>query len=266
MFIYKTQNTYISERHPRDKMDKLIIVKRLESSSIAVFSTSQASTLFDKDIESTRVLLSRLAKEGILVRVKRGYYCLPSTNVLSVASNIYTPSYVSLWAAFEYHGTTTQSPQIIDVINTDKSGKLEFSLEDGRYEARFVKTDGSLLYGSDKVYLDGKVTFIAEKEKAIIDGLLFNRYVPLGEVQEAIKDGIDTDKVIGYAVRSHRQAVKKRLGYLLNQEGFHCDPERFGHLSDTFVPLDPSFSRKGRYDSEWRIIDNRRQITGGKNE
>ncbi len=240
-------------------MDKLTIIKRLESSSMAVFTTSQVSALFDKDIKSTRVLLSRLAKEGILVRVKRGHYCLPSTNVLSVVSNIYTPSYVSLWAAFEHYGTTTQSPQVIDVINANKSGKRELSLDEGRFESRFVKTDKSFLYGIEKSYLDGKVAFIAEKEKAIIDGLLFSDYVPLGEVQEAIKDGIDTDKAIEYASRSKKQVVKKRLGYLLNQEGFDCDPERFDNLSDTYVPLDPSFCRRGEYDSKWRIIDNRRQ-------
>ena len=240
-------------------MDKLTIIKRLESSSMAVFTTSQVSALFDKDIKSTRVLLSRLAKEGILVRVKRGHYCLPSTNVLSVVSNIYTPSYVSLWAAFEHYGTTTQSPQVIDVINANKSGKRELSLDEGRFESRFVKTDKSFLYGIEKSYLDGKVDFIAEKEKAIIDGLLFSDYVPLGEVQEAIKDGIDTDKAIEYASRSKKQVVKKRLGYLLNQEGFDCDPERFDNLSDTYVPLDPSFCRRGEYDSKWRIIDNRRQ-------
>jgi len=240
-------------------MDKLTIIKRLESSSIAVFTTSQASALFDKEIESTRVLLSRLAKEGILVRVKRGHYCLPSTNVLSVVSNIYTPSYVSLWAAFEHYGTTTQSPQVIDVINTIKSGKRELSLDEGRFESRFVKTDESFLYGIEKTYLDGKVTFIAKKEKAIIDGLLFNKYVPLGEVQEAIKYGVDTEKAIEYAARSKKQVVKKRLGYLLDQEGYNCDPKRFDDLSETYVPLDPSFPRRGKYDSKWHVIDNRRQ-------
>ncbi|MFW6141888.1 MAG: type IV toxin-antitoxin system AbiEi family antitoxin domain-containing protein [Candidatus Saliniplasma sp.] len=237
-------------------MDKLTIIKRLESSSLAVFTTSQASALFDKGIESTRVLLSRLAKQGILVRVKRGHYCLPSTNALSVVSNIYTPSYVSLWAAFEHYGTTTQSPRVIDVINTTKSGKRELSLEEGRFESRFVKTHESFLYGIEKTYLDGKATFIAEKEKAVIDGLLFNEYVPLGEVQEAIEDGIDIDKAIGYAERAEKQVVKKRLGYLLDQAGFDCDPERFGDLSDTYVPLDPSFTRKGKYDAKWHIIDN----------
>lgn len=100
---------------------------------------------------------------------------------MSVISNLYTPSYVSLWAAFEHYGTTTQSHQVIDVINTNKSGRQKLSLHEGRFESRFVKTDESLLYGIEKIYLDGKVTFIAEKEKAVIDSLLFNEYVPLGE-------------------------------------------------------------------------------------
>jgi len=240
-------------------MNKLTIVKRLESLNMGVFTTSHASALFDKNIESTRVLLSRLAKEGILTRVKRGYYCLPSTNVLSVASNIYPPSYVSLWAAFEYYGTTAQSPQVIDIINSDKSSRRKLSLETGHFELRFVKTHTSFIYGIEKVYLDGKTTFIAEKEKAIIDGLVFNEYVPLGEVTEAIRDGVNVERAIKYADMSEKQVVMKRLGYLLSQEGLDCDPVDFRDLSDTFVLLDPSFSRVGTYDSKWHVIDNRRE-------
>lgn len=236
-----------------------MIVKRLESLNMGVFTPSHISALFDKNIESTRVLLSRLAKEGILTRVKRGVYCLPSTNVLSVASNIYSPSYVSLWAAFEYYGTTTQSPQIIDIINADKSGRRELSLEGGQFTLRFVKTYTSFIYGIEKVYLDGKTAFIAEKEKAIIDGLFFNEYVPLDEVTNAIRDGVKVEKAIQYAEMSEKQVVMKRLGYLLSHEGFDCDPDDFCDLSDTFVPLDPSFSRGGTYDSTWHIIDNRRE-------
>lgn len=235
------------------------MVKRLESSKIAVFTTSQISTILDKDIENTRVLLSRLEKEGTLSRVKRGHYCLPSTPVLTVASNIYTPSYVSLWAAFEHHGTTTQSPRIIDVININKSARRGLSLEEGDYELRFVKTDRSYIYGIEKKLLDGKTAFIAEKEKAIVDGLLFNEYVPLDEVIEAIRSGVEKDKVMRYAKMSEKKVAMKRLGFLLNEEGFECDPTDFGGLSDTYVPLDPSLERRGKYDPTWRVIDNRRE-------
>ncbi len=234
------------------------MVKKLESSRLAIFTPNQISTLLDKSIESTRVLLSRLAKKGILSRVKRGHYCLPSTPVLSAASNLYSPSYVSLWAAYDHYGTTTQSPRIIDVINTFKSGKIGLSLESGDYELRFIKTDESLIYGIEKVLLEGKTAFIAEKEKSVVDGLLFNEYVPLGEVIEVIRDGVDIEKAIRYAKKSGRIVAMKRLGFLLSEENYECKPTDFGDLSDTFVPLDPSLSRRGRYDPTWRVIDNRK--------
>lgn len=238
-------------------MDKLTTVRRLESLRVAVFTPSQVSALLDKDIAGTRVMLSRLARDGVLIRVKRGYYCLPSAPVLSVASSIYSPSYVSLWAAFDYYGTTTQSPQVIDVMNTDHSGKRELSIEEGEFTLRFVRTKESFIYGVDKVYLNGKAAFIADKEKAVVDGLLFNKYLPLNEVVEAISDGVEVEVAIEYANRSGKQVVMKRLGYLLDQGGFHCSPDDFDGLSDTYVPLDPTFPRRGNYDPEWRVIDNR---------
>ncbi|MFO7991486.1 MAG: type IV toxin-antitoxin system AbiEi family antitoxin domain-containing protein [Thermoplasmata archaeon] len=241
-------------------MNKLTIVKRLESSRMALFTPAQISTILDKNINSTRVLLSRLESEGILTRVKRGHYCLPSTPVLSVASNIYPPSYISLWAAFEYHGTTTQSPRVIDVVNTSKSGRRELSLEGGNYEIRFIKTDESNIYGMEKVLLDGKEAFIADKEKAVVDGLLFNEYIPLGEVIDALKDGIDVEKAVKYAKKYGKIAAMKRLGYLLDKENYDCKPSDFGGLSNTYVPLDPSLERRGKYDSTWHMIDNRRGV------
>lgn len=233
------------------------MVKKLEYSNLSVFTPSQISALFKINIESARGSLSRMAEEGTLVRVKRGHYCLPSSPVFSVASNLYPPSYISLWSAFEYYGTTTQSPRVVDVINSQKSGQFELSLEVGKFLLRFVKTRESFLYGIDKIYIDGNTTFIADREKAIIDGLIFTDYVPFGEVVEAIKDGIDVEKAMMYAERSGKQVVMKRLGYLLSQEGFDVDPIC---LSDTYVPLDPSFPRRGSYHTGWRVIDNRRSI------
>ncbi len=237
-------------------MDRLSIVQRLDSLRMAVFTPSQVSALFDKDIGNTKVLLSRLAKDDVLVRVKKGYYCLPSSPIWSVASGLYSPSYVSLWSAFEYYGTTTQTPQVIHVINTDKSGKREVELEEGRFKMNFIKTDPSFVFGFGKLYQSGKIFFMAEKEKAIVDGLHLHGYVPLGEVIEAIKSGIDVEKAVSYANRSEKQVVMKRLGYLMEQEDLQCEPDDFEGLSDTYVPLDPSFGRQGSFDSKWHVIDN----------
>lgn len=237
-------------------MDRLSIVKRMESHQMAVFTTQQFAALVGLNVNSASVLLSRLVKAGIVTRVMRGYYALPSTNALAVATGMYVPSYVSLWAAYEYYGTTTQSPRVIDVINPVHSGSLRLGLEEGRYVLRFIRTDGRLVYGFKKEYFGEKVAFIAEKERAVVDGLLFPGYVPLDEVISAIESGVDARRAMEYARKTGKQAVLKRMGYLLSEmetSEFSID---FGELSDTYVPLDPALPRRGRHDSKWRVIVN----------
>ncbi|MFQ6107760.1 MAG: hypothetical protein ACE5QF_09305 [Thermoplasmata archaeon] len=237
-------------------MDRLSIVKAMESHQMPVFTTQQFAALVGSNVSSASVLLSRLVKARIVTRVLRGRYALPSTNALAVATGIYVPSYVSLWAAFEYHGTTTQSPRIIDVINPIHSGSRRLHLEDGRYVLRFIKTASRLVFGFRKEYLAGRVAFIAEKERAVVDGLLFPGYVPLGEVVSAVESGVDGRKTLEYARRTGKQAVLKRTGYLLSAVGTGApsiDPEELSH---TYVPLDPALPRRGKHDPKWRVVVN----------
>jgi predicted transcriptional regulator of viral defense system len=235
-------------------MDRLSVVKAMESHRMPVFTTQQFAALVGSRVGSASVLLSRLVKAGIVARIQRGRYALPSTNALAVASGIYLPSYVSLLSAFEYHGTTTQSPRVIDVINPVRSGSHRLHLEGGRYVLRFIKTTSRLIFGFTKEYVAGEVAFIAEKERAIVDGLLFPGYVPLGEAVSAIESGVDERRAMDYAGRTGKQSVLKRTGYLLSARGgAQIDP---AGLSDTYVPLDPALPRRGRHDPEWRVIVN----------
>lgn len=240
----------------RSTMNRLSIVKKLESQQSAVFTRQQFAVLTGKDPDAAAVLLSRMVKEGIIVRVMRGKYCLPETNPLSVASGLYAPSYVSRWSAYEYYGITTQMPRIIEVVNCAHSGNLRLDLESGTYQVSFIKTKPSWVFGVKKERLGGKVALIAEKERAIIDGLLFGTLVPIDEIFAFLSSGIDRSKIIGYANRIGKQSLMKRLGYLLSRSGLDCDPKDFGELSKTYVPLDPLNPRRGIFDSNWRIIVN----------
>ncbi len=237
-------------------MNDLNLVKTLEKARLTIFTTQQLSIILGNDVPSTSVRLTRLVKKGVLMRIIQGRYALPSSDVFLLASNIYSPSYVSLYSAFEYYGTTTQSPRIIDVINTTTSKKLTISVEMGKFDVRFIKTDPLMMFGYKKFNLNGKEMTIAEKEKAIIDGLLFSEYVPLDEVFSCIKSGIDHKKLIRYAKKTNHQTVLKRLGYLLSQAGIPYPPEQFPVLSATYVPLDPRLPRCGHYDKKWRVIIN----------
>ncbi|MFW9881606.1 MAG: hypothetical protein ACFFG0_51730, partial [Candidatus Thorarchaeota archaeon] len=85
---------------------------------------------------TTAVKLNRLVNRGVLIRITRGRFALPYADILTIASGIYAPSYVSLLAAFEHYGTTTQSTRIIDIINPVHSGQIELSLESGQFIIR----------------------------------------------------------------------------------------------------------------------------------
>jgi predicted transcriptional regulator of viral defense system len=238
-------------------MDNVTVLKLLESKQSAVFTTQQLALLLKMDTNAVAVKLNRLVKKGVLLRILRGRYTLPSTPILAVASSLYHPSYVSLLAAFEHYGTTTQSPRVIDVINPIHSGQLQVNIETGRFLVRFIQLVPSLMYGYTKTYLGGTAALIAEKEKAIVDGLLLSEYIPLDEVAASIQSGIDHKKILDYGMRTKRQTVMKRLGYLLSEEGIACSPNDFGTLSKTYVPLDPKLPRRGKHDQKWHVIINR---------
>jgi predicted transcriptional regulator of viral defense system len=238
-------------------MNDLALARKLERGRLAVFTTQQMAVTLGLGPASARVRLNRLVERGVLARPIRGRYCLPSADHLAVASGIYQPSYASLMAAFEHHGTTTQSARIIDIVNPTHSGRMALHLESGDFKVRFVKVAGRLVFGYLRVLRQGAAANVADKEKAVIDTLLLPGYAPLDEAVACIRSGIDPQKAMEYARRTGRQAVVKRLGFLLSMAGLGPDASTTGRLSKTYVPLDPSGPRRGVFDREWRVIVNR---------
>ncbi len=238
-------------------MDALRVTRMMDEHRAPVFTTQQLSAMLDMDPSSAVVKLHRLTKDGALVRVMRGRYCLPSVHPLAVASGLYVPSYVSMLAAFEYHGTTTQSSRVIDVMNTMRSGSLSVTLDAGPFVNTFIHLPPSLIYGLERVRIGGKDAFVASKERAIVDGLMLPGNVPLDETVACLRSAVDVERLVDYARRTGRQVVVKRLGHLMATEGIEFDQAALGEISDTYVPLDPSFPRRGEHDSRWRVIGNR---------
>ncbi len=186
----------------------------------------------------------------------RNRYCLPDTDILSIASGIYRPSYVTGLAALAYYNITTQTPRVIDVINADHSGKIEIKLHTGIYMIQFIRVNKEFITGFNKVYIP-KAANIASKEKIIIDGLQHPGYFPLDEIMACVKEGINATKTIRFARQTRKQTVIKRLGYILKRAGYDLSSEDMGPISDTYIPLDPALSRRGEHDAKYRVIVNR---------
>jgi predicted transcriptional regulator of viral defense system len=238
-------------------MESLRVVRMMEEHRAPVLTTQQMSVMLGMEPSSATVKLHRLVRDGAIARVMRGRYCLPSVHPLAVASGLYAPSYVSMLAAFEYHGTTTQSTRVIDVVNTRRSGSLHVDLDAGPYDIAFIHLAPSLIYGLERVRVVGKDAFVASKERAVVDGLMFPGNVPLDETVACLRSGVDVERLADHALRTGRQVVVKRLGHLLASEGIDFDHGTLGEVSDTYVPLDPSLPRRGEHDPRWRVIRNR---------
>lgn len=237
-------------------MDRLGIVKRLDALQSAIFTRQQFASITGKNPAYASVMLSRLVRDGVVVRVKRGVYCLPDAHPFCVASGESPRSYVSLWAAFGYHGMTTQIPDVIEVVNAWTSGPLRLELDSGSYRLIRIRTKPGWLFGMEKVMFNGKTALVAERERAIIDGLLFPGRLPVDDVFEALKTGVKGDRLVSHARTIGRQSVMKRLGYLMSLAGLTGDLDGLAPLSPTYVPLDPLGPRRGRYDPQWRIMVN----------
>lgn len=238
-------------------MNDLEFTRTLQDSQSAIFSTQQLAIILNMRPGHVAVKLNRLVKKDVIIRLMRGRYSLPSTDVFAVASGIYQPSYVSLLSAFNYYGSTTQSPRVIDVINPVRSGQMPLELDAGQYSARFIKVKSSFVTGYKKIFQNGIAAQMAEKEKAVVDALIFQDHVPLDETVACVRSGINLERTVELARQTERQSVMKRLGYILSMSGMDCTPQDFGLLSGTYVPLDPSLPNRGIHDREWRIIINR---------
>ena len=255
MLTYCNQNTY-KLRSLFVPMDDLTLIKRLEASSSAVFTSQQLAVLWRMPPTVSRVRAVRMVSRSVLVRINRGRYCLPSAPILSVASGLVEPSYVSLLAALEFHGATTQSTGIIDVINPVRSGGVNVELEEGPFTIRMIRLAPDLVFGYSREDIGGTVARIAELERAVVDGLLLPGRMGLDEVVSGIRHGLHPGRALEMAVTTGRQVVVKRLGYLLSREGFKVSTNGL-QLSRTYVPLDPRLPRRGTHDPVWRVIVNR---------
>jgi len=237
-------------------MNDLEIHRKLSDLETPVFSVSQLKAMFDLDYNGTVVKLNRLVRKGVLIRVVGGVYSLPDTDPLCISSFMEHPSYVSLWAALRYHDLTTQTPRIIDVINTRRSKVITLRHSEGSFDIRFIKTGSDRMFGYSKRNIGGHSCFMADPERSIVDCLLYLSYIPIGEVIEAINERMNMEKLIEYSKMIGKQSMYKRIGYILEKNGSDIEPGIFGDLSDNYVRLDPSGERKGTYNRKWHIIQN----------
>jgi predicted transcriptional regulator of viral defense system len=154
-----------------------------------VFTLNDAERITGKRGKYASLFLGRLCGRGTVRRIERGRYYLPGSSVYAVASSIVQPSYISLLAAFRYHGITTQNVAVIDVMATKRHGMID-NIEGS--VVHFTRLAGSRFFG---FYIDKDTgTSVAHVEKALVDALHLGS-PPYAYVEEAFMMAAESGKL-----------------------------------------------------------------------
>jgi len=141
------------------------IQRKLKDYNKSYFTFSDLEKILGQKRNVLRVTISRLIKKKVLFPIKRGVYILPEnwSEVKTIISQIYFPSYLSFDSALADYGILNQIPYVFSYASPRFS--KNFFLGQNRVEIKKIKKN--LFFG----YTLQKDLFIALPEKALLDQL-----------------------------------------------------------------------------------------------
>jgi predicted transcriptional regulator of viral defense system len=174
--------------------------------------------------QAIRNLVSKLVKNGWLVRIKKGTYYITTLesrgtfNVSNfiIAQIICSDSYISRESALQHYGMFDQHLKTIASVSLKRMSKKK--IQGTTFE--FIATSKDNFFGWDEVEIDSRAVKIAAVEKAILDILNFKRTVnSVDLVLEKLKDYQDSIDITKLNKFSKKQSVAARriLGFLFDK-------------------------------------------------
>jgi len=172
----------------------------------AVYSIQQLANLLGKKKSIANVYASRLVSRGLAARLVRGKLAFTGDEQ-AIASQLLEPSYISLHSALSFHGLLMQVPKEIECVTPKNSRKY------GKLGIAYHRIPARLFYGYERHGAGGEYSFVADAEKALVDGVYLNR-LPRSLVRE-LAGNVDRGKLAGYVSRFSGKGRKKLERWLI---------------------------------------------------
>jgi hypothetical protein len=184
-----------------------------------------------KDLSSPRDKITRLLRDGVITRVKKGLYVFgdkdrkyPYSKEL-LANLVYGPSYVSLDYALAYHGLIPERVEALTSVTPNRSRRFStpvglFTYRQiplGAYEVGMVRVEGE----------HAQAFLIASPEKALADKIVSARGARIGSIgdmgrflEEDLRidagamRSLSTERIEEFAGRYRSLRLRRLGGYL----------------------------------------------------
>lgn len=186
-------------------MDKIEILKKLDSFDKAYFTTADFRKLFPSEKEGFTTFLKRLVDKEVLIRLAKGVFAVRGKGweIERVANQLYYPSYLSFATILGRTGILNQIPYSLTFATPRKSKRITL----GGVDVIYSQLKPELYFGYE--LKQGMNT--AEPEKALLDQLYL---VSLGkgslDFEELNLTDLDKKKFLSYAERFPKR-IKKGL-------------------------------------------------------
>lgn len=219
-----------------------------------IFSQAQSQW----DYKQTKNLLTKLVKNGWLIRIKRGLYAISemstrgflSVSPYRVANLLVQDSYVSFESALHYHGMFDQLTKGVKSVSL----KAYHTTALQGIEYRFVKTKPEYYFGWQEAAVENSTVRIATVEKALIDMVNFHKSkYTIDVVIEKIRDHKrDIDIVqLTHDLAPFSIATIKTFGFTLDLLG--RDSSALLKLAHEKRGTHRMFAGDKKFNAKWRL-------------
>jgi predicted transcriptional regulator of viral defense system len=236
----------------QSRMDFFSFAQSLDSYGLEIFSLNDVVKLTGQKKEVVISTLSRWVKQGKIFRLKKPFYSLKRIENKFLLQKLFPETYIGLYSALEYYGSTTQRFNNLDLI----TNKILYRQEVENVSVNFHKVRKNLFFGYTKVLFDNTDVFVSNVEKTLIDCVYFSSKVYLSETNSfisAFRDKINPDFIAMYLKKLQSPVLNKRVGYLLEKNQIKVD-----HLfiNGKYDRLNTMLNATGQKDKKWKLIIN----------
>jgi len=245
------------------------LVAALHERGRPIFRLADVAEITDLKATSARSFVRKLVNRGVAAHLRSGLFILVPFELgreREYLGNPYVVArelmggkayYVSHASAMEIHRMVTQ-PQLLVYVTSPMPMRGRVVLGT---EFRFARCKPSHFFGTSEHWVEKqKKVVVSDLERTILDGLKQPEYS--GGFTEVAKGfwmrraDVNVPKLVEYALRLDIGAVIRRLGYLLEAYGVEAreEIERLrGHLTATYLLLDPLLPPEGKFLARWRL-------------
>ena len=231
--------------------------------------------------EQERKVLSKLARKGLIARVRRGLYLVPGrlpvggrwspgeilalTTLIEDRSGAYQ---ISGPNAFQRYGWTEQIPNRVYAYNNRISGDRQI----GSVALTLIKVSDDRLGGTEVVRTpDGLDAVYATRARALVDAVYdWSRFDTLPRAYEWIEWEASSDEgfaadIVQATIRFGNQGTLRRIGATLERlaapEPLLRRLERALRPSSSFIPMVPTAAKRGKPEQgktsrRWGVVFN----------